>query len=56
MDAAGGFAGGISDIGYPPFVAPGADYHADKGGWLGPYDPAYTFNSYARGISSVPFR
>jgi hypothetical protein len=51
-----GYAGGISDIGYPPFVAPEAEYHADKGGWLGPYDPMYSFNRYARGVASVPFR
>jgi hypothetical protein len=48
-----GYQGGISEIGYAPFVAPGAQYHADKGGWLGPYDPAYMFQSYQGGGSDV---
>ena len=53
----GGYQGGISDIGYPPFVTPNAEYHADKGStWEGPYDPNYLVQRYARGTASVPFR
>ena len=38
--ATGAYQGGISDIGYPPFAAPGAEYHADRGStWIGQYDP-----------------
>jgi hypothetical protein len=48
-----GYQGGISDIGYPPFVAPNAEFHGDKGGWLGQYDPAYTFQHYWRGTSDT---
>jgi hypothetical protein len=55
-DAAFGFQGGISDIGYPPFVAPSANYDGNRGGWLGPYDPSFMIQRYAGGISSVPFR
>jgi len=56
MDAAGGFQGGISDIGYPPFIAPGAEYHADKGSnWIGQYDPEYMLPHYWRGTSSAGF-
>jgi hypothetical protein len=51
---AGGYQGGISDIGYPPFLMPNAEYHADKGSsWVGPYDPAYLVQRYARGTSNV---
>ncbi len=53
LDAAGGFQGGISDIGYPPFIAPGAEYHADKGGWIGQYDPDYMLPHYWRGTNNV---
>jgi hypothetical protein len=52
----GGYQGGISDIGYPPFVAPSANYDGNRGGWLGPYDPSFMIQHYAGGISSVPFR
>jgi hypothetical protein len=57
-DAGGGagYQGGISDIGYPPFVAPSANYDGNRGGWLGPYDPSFMIQRYAGGISSVPFR
>jgi hypothetical protein len=55
-DAGAGYQGGISDIGYPPFVAPSANYDGNRGGWLGPYDPSFMIQRYARGISSVPFR
>jgi hypothetical protein len=51
-----GAQGGISDIGYPPFVAPSANYDGNRGGWLGPYDPSFMIQHYAGGISSVPFR
>jgi hypothetical protein len=50
------YQGGISDIGYPPFVAPSANYDGNRGGWLGPYDPSFMIQRYAGGISSVPFR
>jgi hypothetical protein len=53
----GGYQGGISDIGYPPFLMPDAEYHADKGSsWVGPYDPAFLVQRYARGTANVPFR
>jgi hypothetical protein len=55
-DAGAGYQGGISDIGYPPFVAPSANYDGNRGGWLGPYDPSFMIQRYAGGISSVPFR
>ena len=49
-----GYAGGISDIGYPPFIAPGAEYHADKGSnWVGAFDENYMIPRYQRGTSSV---
>ena len=45
-----GYQGGISDIGYPPFIAPSAEYHADKGSsWVGPYDPNFLVQRYAGG-------
>jgi hypothetical protein len=50
-----GYQGGISEIGYPPFLMPGAEYHADKGStWEGPYDPQYLVQRYARGENDVP--
>ena len=50
-----GAQGGISDIGYPPFLMPNAEYHADKGStWVGPYDPQYLVQRYARGTGDVP--
>jgi hypothetical protein len=49
-----GYQGGISDIGYPPGVAPGAEYHADKGSnWVGPYDEDIMIPRYWTGTSSV---
>lgn len=48
-----GYQGGISDIGYPPMIGPNMDFHADKGGWIGGYDPNYMIQRYARGTSSV---
>ena len=50
----GGYQGGISDIGYPPFIAPGAEFHADKGGWIGQYDPNFMIQRYARGSRDIP--
>jgi hypothetical protein len=45
---------GISDIGYPPFVGPDMEYHGDKGGWTGSFDPQYmTMQRYWRGTGSV---
>jgi hypothetical protein len=50
-----GYQGGISEIGYPPFLMPNAEYHADKGStWEGPYDPQYLVQRYARGENDVP--
>jgi hypothetical protein len=50
----GGYQGGISDIGYPPFIAPQAEYHADKGSnWVGPYDQDYMIPRYWRGTANV---
>jgi hypothetical protein len=52
---AGGYQGGTSDIGYPPFVAPQAEFHTDKGGWIGRYDPNYTIPVYGRGTEEVQY-
>jgi hypothetical protein len=50
-----GYQGGISEIGYPPFLMPNAVYHADKGStWEGPYDPQYLVQRYAGGTGDVP--
>jgi hypothetical protein len=53
LTAAGGFQGGISDIGYPPFLAPEAEFHGDRGGWLGTYNPDFMVPRYQRGTASV---
>jgi hypothetical protein len=50
-----GYQGGISEIGYPPFLMPNAEYHADKGStWEGPYDPQFLVQRYAGGTRDVP--
>lgn len=54
ISGGGNYQGGISDIGYPPFIAPGAEYHADKGSnWIGPFDENYMIPHYQRGTASV---
>ena len=35
----GGYSGGISDLGYAPLGAPGADFDPYRGGWICRYDP-----------------
>jgi hypothetical protein len=51
--SAPGYSGGISDIGYAPEVGPDMVYHGDKGGWIGPFDPRWTFQRYWRGTGNV---
>jgi hypothetical protein len=54
ISGGGNYQGGISDIGYPPFVGPNMEYHADKGSnWIGPYDPNFMIPHYQRGTASV---
>jgi hypothetical protein len=51
----GGYQGGISDIGYPPGIAPNADFSYEEGGWTGPLDPRWSSPGYARGTGNVDF-
>jgi hypothetical protein len=49
----GGYQGGISDIGYPPGIAPNADFSYTEGGWTGPLDPRWSSPGYARGSDDI---
>jgi hypothetical protein len=44
---------GISDIGYPPMIGPGMEFHGDKGGWIGQMDQNYLVPRYWRGTGNV---
>jgi hypothetical protein len=50
----GGYQGGISEVGYPPGIAPNAVFSYDEGGWTGPLDPRYSSPGYARGSRDIP--
>jgi hypothetical protein len=51
--ASGAYQGGISDIGYPPGIAPNADFSYTEGGWTGPLDPRWSSPGYARGSDDI---
>jgi hypothetical protein len=51
--ASGGYQGGISEVGYPPGIAPNADFSYTDGGWTGPLDPRWSSPGYQGGENDI---